>query len=151
MSGICAYAYNVRYIVGCANYGDISGIKYTNGIIGYNDGARGATTACFNAGDIMANGGFESGYAITHRWFRNSYFTVGSGEYTGTYQSLNEEVHYVDGANCTFDDVITALNAKIEESRLDMKVRCDYRYVLNTNPATSEAYPIILQKVTDAL
>ena len=150
VSGICAHASNVRYIIGCANYGDISGINYTNGIIGLNDGAIGATTACFNAGNIMANGGFESGYAITHRWFRNSYFTVGSGEYTGTYQSLNEEVHYVDGTNCTFDDVITALNAKIKESRLDMKVRCDYMYVLNTDPATSEAYPLILQEVTDA-
>jgi len=41
------------------------------------------------------------------------------------------------------------MNAAIEQYNATATVKCNYRYVLNTDPETSEAYPLILQEVTD--
>ena len=58
-------------------------------------------------------------------------------------------VHLIDGENYTFIGAIDDMNSRIEESNETTAVKCNYRYVLNTDPATSEAYPLILQEVTD--
>jgi len=58
-------------------------------------------------------------------------------------------VHYIDGENYTFAEAVEDMNAAIEQYNATATVKCNYRYVLNTDSATSEAYPLILQEVTD--
>ena len=48
------------------------------------------------------------------------------------------------------DMVIEKLNDGIRQYNEIATVMYNYRYVLNTDPETSEAYPLILQEVTDA-
>ncbi len=147
VGGICGYVSYHAIVVGCANYGTITGRTHTNGVIGYmvNNGVK----ACFNAGSVVSSG-LQCGHAIAHRGVENCYYTGANAEYTGIFQYFNSEVNFVDGENCTFTDAIEAINQAIDEYNANVTVRCDYIYVLNTDPATSEAYPIILQEVTDA-
>ena len=63
---------------------------------------------------------------------------------------LNERIHHIDGNDCTFVDAVAAMNNTINTYNETATVKCDYRFVLNTDPETSEAYPLILQEVTDA-
>ena len=148
VGGICGYSGQYAVVVGCANYGTITGISKVNGVIGYivDTGAK----ACFNAGTVVGSSNSQCGYAIAHRGIEDCYYTNAGKEYTGTYKYFNNEIILVDGVDCTFSDVIEAMNRAINEYNGTVSVQCDYIYVLNTDPETSEAYPIILQKVTDA-
>ena len=151
VGGICAYAWYPKAIVGCANYGTVTGPEYTNGIVGdINSSGSVRIEACFNGGDVISNDTRTSGYAISCYGFNWCYCTAGSTEYGDNMKYLNERIHHIDGNDCTFVDAVAAMNNTINTYNETATVKCNYRYVLNTDPETSEAYPIILQEVTDA-
>ena len=149
VGGICGYAWFPKAIIGCANYGTVTGPQSANGIVGYIYLKESRIKACFNAGEVVATGDTRTGYAISHTGFDWCYCTNGSTEYSGTLQYLNDRVHYIDGENYTFAETVEDMNAAIEQYNVTATVKCNYRYVLNTDPETSEAYPLILQEVTD--
>ena len=151
VGGICAYAWYPKAIVGCANYGTVTGPEYANGIVGdINSSGSVRIEACFNGGDVISNDTRTSGYAISCYGFNWCYCTAGSTEYGDNMKYLNERIHHIDGNDCTFVDAVAAMNNTINTYNETATVKCDYRFILNTDPETSEAYPIILQEVTDA-
>ena len=149
VGGICAYARDPQVIVGCANYGNVTGTEYANGIVGECYLYNADIVACFNAGKVIGTNDVVSGYAISNRGFECCYCTDGSTEYAGFRQYLNDEIHYINDGDCTFADAVAGMNAKIEEYNETAAVKCNYRFILKTDPATSEAYSLILQEVTD--
>ncbi|MBR2056731.1 MAG: hypothetical protein IJ978_03615, partial [Clostridia bacterium] len=165
VGGICGFfggtwvnnAVTLGYVVGCANYGNISGNNEANGISGSGRGCS-YFYGDYNGGTVSADGGEDSMFAITvdstsAPQIYGCCYTEGLGDYSAVrknYSYLNERVSFVDGEEVTFADAVAEMNAAIEQYNAKVDVKCNYRYVLNTNPTTSEAYPLILQEVTDA-
>ena len=148
--GITADATTTRglCIVACINYGNVSGGRWTNGVVG---NANYATRlyGTFNSGTITTDSDDNAGYAIAVTTLGNPpyygacYYTEGQG---------HSKLNYVDGTTITYEQAMEAINAEIEKYNNNSyyAIDCEYRFVLNTDPETSEAYPLILQEVTDA-
>ena len=146
VGGICGYT-RKALILGCANYGAISGTTNTNGIVGFLFNSK--VVACFNAAEVSSEDD-RDGYSISDHSFYYCYCTTGKITYTEYKKFRESMVHLIDGENYTFAGAVEDMNSRIEESNETTAVKCDYRFVLNTDPETSEAYPLILQEVTDA-
>ena len=133
-------------VVGCINYGSVQG-NIAGGIV-----PRGANWKLYGCADFGTVTGETSGNVIAKQ-------SRGVGLY-GCVYSLDEGFKVLDRLTNEkkatvsdigiIEDAIEELNAAIEQCNATGGINCKYRYVLNTNPTTSEAYPLILQEVTDA-
>ena len=133
-------------VVGCINYGSVQG-NIAGGIV-----PRGANWKLYGCADFGTVTGETSGNVIAKQ-------SRGVGLY-GCVYSLDEGLKVLERLTNEkkatvsdigiLEDAIVELNATIEQYNATFSEKCKYRYVLNTNPTTSEAYPIILQEVTDA-
>ena len=133
-------------VVGCINYGSVQG-NIAGGIV-----PRGANWKLYGCADFGTVTGETSGNVIAKQ-------SRGVGLY-GCVYSLDEGFKVLDRLTNEkkatvsdigiIEDAIEELNAAIEQCNATSGINCKYRYVLNTNPTTSEAYPLILQEVTDA-
>lgn len=146
---VCGYSVTVgtyATVVGCINYGSVQG-NIAGGIV-----PRGANWKLYGCADFGTVTGETSGNVIAKQ-------SRGVGLY-GCVYSLDEGLKVLERLTNEkkatvsnigiLEDAIVELNAAIEQYNATGSVKCKYRYVLNTNPTTSEAYPIILQEVTDA-
>jgi len=145
---VCGYSVTVgayATVVGCINYGSVQG-NIAGGIV-----PRGANWKLYGCADFGTVTGETSGNVIAKQ-------SRGVGLY-GCVYSLDEGLKVLERLTNEkkatvsdigiLEDAIVELNAAIEQYNATGSVKCKYRYVLNTNPTTSEAYPIILQEVTD--
>ena len=146
---VCGYSVTVgtyATVVGCINYGSVQG-NIAGGIV-----PRGANWKLYGCADFGTVTGETSGNVIAKQ-------SRGVGLY-GCVYSLDEGFKVLERLtnekNATVSDIgiiedaVEELNAAIEQCNATGGIKCKYRYVLNTNPTTSEAYPLILQEVTDA-
>ena len=146
---VCGYSVTVgtyATVVGCINYGSVQG-NIAGGIV-----PRGANWKLYGCADFGTVTGETSGNVIAKQ-------SRGVGLY-GCVYSLDEGFKVLDRLTSEkkatvsdigiIEDAIVELNAAIEQYNATSGIKCKYRYVLNTNPTISEAYPLILQEVTDA-
>ena len=146
---VCGYSVTVgtyATVVGCINYGSVQG-NIAGGIV-----PRGANWKLYGCADFGTVTGETSGNVIAKQ-------SRGVGLY-GCVYSLDEGFKVLERLTNQktatvsdigiIEDAIVELNAAIEQCKATSGINCKYRYVLNTNPTTSEAYPLILQEVTDA-
>lgn len=175
-AGIVCYVYNEGAILGCVNFGQIvSSNDYASGIVGYNNNDYRLNiyvVGCMNYGYVA--GQYTAGVSDrSWNWRLYGCFTMGPGNgwdlvhngtntvsYAGCVRlkdgqfELMERIFmgpYVEPTVLTgLDMVIEELNDGIRQYNEIATVKYNYRYVLNTDPETSEEYPLILQEVTDA-
>ena len=146
---VCGYSVTVgtyATVVGCINYGSVQG-NIAGGIV-----PRGANWKLYGCADFGTVTGETSGNVIAKQ-------SRGVGLY-GCVYSLDEGFKVLERLTNEkkatvsdigiIEDAIEELNAAIEQCNATSGINCKCRYVLNTNPTTSEAYPLILQEVTDA-
>ena len=141
-------------IIGCANYGTITaGFKdnYANGVIGCTNDAE--IYACFNSGEIIianpnvAVAYIRSGYGL---YLKNSGVVASENNYTTTGRAtLNRGDYMIDGETITLEYAVEQMNATIDSYNETAEIKVNYKYVINTDPNTSEKAPVILQKVIE--
>ena len=147
-SGISTENESSGKIIACYNAGTISaGGASASGISGGNSGL---ISGCYNTGAVSTKGG-DYGYdatAITsanRKTINDCYYTQPSRGYENDSNTATA-TNITNVAGSDWTDAMNAMNAAIEAYNADEAntVKCNYRYVLNTDAATKEAQPLVI-------
>lgn len=171
VGGLVGYQYSGK-IVACSNGANVNGSYYLGGIVGRSDGNY--IIGCYNTGTIQkltsewSSGGI-CGYSM-YTQTKGCYNTASGGNYAIVGESRTFSSYYfasnywssshsdamgrategeTENTGCTkientataWATAVTAMNAELESY--------GYRYVVNTDTATSSTEPLIIEKITE--
>lgn len=171
VGGLVGYQYSGK-IVACSNGANVNGSYSLGGIVGRSDG--GYIIGCYNTGTIQkltsewASGGI-CGYSM-YTQTKGCYNTASGGNYAIVGDSRTTSSYYfasnywssshsnamgtgtddvTENTGCTkientataWATAVTAMNAELQSY--------GYRYVVNTDTATSSTEPLIIEKITE--
>lgn len=171
VGGLVGYQYSGK-IVACSNGANVNGSYYLGGIVGRSDGNY--IIGCYNTGTIQkltskwSSGGI-CGYSM-HTQTKGCYNTASGGNYAIVGDSRTVTSYYfasnywssshsdamgrptegeTENTGCTkientataWATAVTAMNAELESY--------GFRYVVNTDTATSSTEPLIIEKITE--
>lgn len=138
-------------MVGCYNYGDLSigsltsYPEYIGGLVGMD--AVDNYYGCYNNGTVSTNNANASGALLG--WADNSalYYCVykngSNSNVIGQSNSCSADISAFDDLTLAKDD----MNAAIANYMSSKGYTYAYRYVVNTDPATMDKQPLVLQRV----
>ena len=150
-AGISAYNETTGKIIACYNTGTISaGGSPGSGISCYN---KGVISSCYNTGAVSGKGEPLGYYATAITSFNRK--TINDCYYTQPSRGYETDSYYSNTATATnitkvagsdWTDAMNKMNAAIEAYNADEAntVKCNYRYVINTDAATKEAQPLVI-------
>lgn len=148
-SGYASGISNSNYgkIIACYNAGTISAAYDPgSGINRYN---KGVISCCYNTGEVSGYG-VSGGYVVAaitsanHATINDCYYTKPSKGFENESSGTATNITNVAGSDWT--DAMNKMNAAIEAYNADEAntVKCNYRYVINTDAATKEAQPLVI-------
>lgn len=150
-AGISAYNETTGKIIACYNTGTISaGGNPGSGISCYN---KGVISSCYNTGAVSGKGESLGYYAsaitsANRKTINDCYYTQPSRGYETDpyYSNTATATNITKVAGSDWTDAMNKMNAAIEAYNADEAntVKCNYRYVLNTDTATKEAQPLVI-------
>ena len=148
-SGYASGISNSNYgkIIACYNAGTISAAcDPGSGINRYN---KGVISCCYNTGEVSGYG-VSLGYvvaaitSVNYATINDCYYTKPSKGFENESSGTATNITKVTGSDWT--NAMNKMNAAIEAYNADEAntVKCNYRYVLNTDAATKEAQPLVI-------
>ena len=153
-AGFSTYNETTGKIIACYNTGTISaGGSYGSGISCYN---KGVISGCYNTGAVSGKGESLGYYAsaitsANRKTINDCYYTQPSRGYetdpsNPSYSNTATATNITKVAGSDWTDAKNKMNAAIEAYNADEAntVKCNYRYVLNTDAATKEAQPLVI-------
>lgn len=154
-SGYASGISNSNYgkIIACYNAGTISAAYDPgSGINRYNEGV---ISCCYNTGEVSGYG-VSGGYVVAaitsanYATINDCYYTKPSKGFENKNSGTATNITKVAGSDWT--DAMNKMNAAIEAYNADEAntVKCNYRYVLNTDAATKEAQPLVIVEASVA-
>lgn len=153
-AGISSQNESSGKIIACYNAGTISaGGHRASGI---SCGNYGLISGCYNTGAVSGKGESLGYYAsaitsANRKTINDCYYTQPSRGYETDhdYSNTATATNITKVAGSDWTDAMNKMNAAIEAYNADEAntVKCNYRYVLNTDAATKEAQPLVIVEV----
>lgn len=150
-AGISSQNESSGKIIACYNTGTISaGGHRASGI---SCGNYGLISSCYNTGTVSGKGASYGFYATAitsanRKTINDCYYTQPSRGYEtdSSYSSTATATNITNVAGSDWTDAMNKMNAAIEAYNADEAntVKCNYRYVLNTDAATKSAQPLVI-------
>lgn len=150
-AGISSQNESSGKIIACYNAGTISaGGHRASGI---SCGNYGLISGCYNTGAVSGKGASYGYYATAitsanRKTINDCYYTQPSRGYETDpdYSNTATATNITNVAGSDWTDAMNKMNAAIEAYNADEAntVKCNYRYVLNTDAATKEAQPLVI-------
>ena len=138
-------------IIACYNAGTISaGGHRASGI---SCGNYGLISGCYNTGTVSGKGASYGYYATAitsanRKTINDCYYTQPSKGYETdpSYSNTATATNITEVSSSDWTAAMNAMNAAIEAYNADEAntVKCNYRYVINTDAATKEAQPLVI-------
>lgn len=156
-AGISSQNESSGKIIACYNAGTISaGGHRASGI---SCGNYGLISGCYNTGAVSGKGESLGYYAsaitsANRKTINDCYYTQPSRGYEtdSYYSNTATATNITNVAGSDWTDAMNKMNAAIEAYNADEAntVKCNYRYVLNTDAATKEAQPLVIVEASVA-
>lgn len=150
-AGISSQNESSGKIIACYNAGTISaGGHRASGI---SCGNYGLISGCYNTGEVSGKGDSYGFYATAitsanRKTINDCYYTQPSRGYETDhdYSNTATATNITNVAGSDWTDAMNKMNAAIEAYNADEAntVKCNYRYVLNTDAATKSAQPLVI-------